>query len=272
MKARNIEIEFHAFEYAAVTRGSGKHRHTYIEHRDIIKQIASLWSCAEGETLGPCSKEFPFELTIPENALRSLYTPFDFMLPEYARDIGIRRTIRDYPYTGTIRYRLKVKLDKPMAIDPKDKTFLDVLPLPVQGIEKTWQEYEEIAPSGETGIFASILGNTFTPGERIQGTFKVVRDSTVDIRSISATLRFKYSYTAKRRTDMFKQRIDYHSWPDNPGAREMSFDISLIVPEGIPFSVDGHLVKIAWELDIKLDLPMKRDKHLRIPITIGPKG
>ena len=273
MDARSIEIDFHAFEYASVSRGSGKHRRTYVERREIAHQKSSLWSCGDEEkTIGPCSESFPFVFSLPNDATPSLYTPFDYPLPIDARERGIKRMIKHYSYSGKITYRLKVKLDKPWAIDPKDKTLIDVLPLPVPEHEKTWLEHESIVPSGEIGIFGSVLGSMFAPGDVIQGKFKILKMEGLEIRSITVSLRFRYSYTAMGHTDTFLQRVDYLTWPDVPGVREILGDFSFIVPQGCPFSVPGTLVRLQWELDIKVDRPMRRDNHLCIPITIGPRG
>ncbi|HME51510.1 MAG TPA: arrestin family protein [Candidatus Lokiarchaeia archaeon] len=271
IKARKIEIVFDAFEHAVVVRGSGKHRHVYIEDHFITRDLKELWLPGGEQCIGPCSEQFPFEFTIPSNATPSLYTPFQFPLPQEAFAKGIKVEIKYYPYAGTINYRLKAKLDKPFAIDPKDKKLFVVLPLPVSQNQPGNQAFEVTTPSGKLYLFVKVNDNLVSPGDSIQGSVHLTRAPGLKIRGLIVSLRYVYSYTARGHTDVFKQDMDTIAFADIQDRTELDEEFKFGVPPSGPFTVPGQLVKMSWEVDVKVDVPWKIDTHLHVPITVSPR-
>jgi len=266
LKARKVEIQFDGFEHAAITRGSGKSRHTYIEDHNFAHEVKELWQPASE----PCNEQFPFEFTVPLGALPSLYTPFNYPLPPEAIVKGIKKTINVYAYTGTIRYQLKAKLDEPLAIDLKDKIFFHVPPVPMKRDQPKSIIQEIGTPSGKIHMLVTVNDDFLSPGDLIQGNLRLQKAIDVKTRNLIISLRYIYSYTAQGQTDTFVQDVDRLIFADVQDQEDIDREFRFVVPSSGPYTILGKIVKMEWEVDVKLDLPMKIDTHARVPVIVTP--
>ena len=188
-------------------------------------------------------KEFPFKFYIPRRSPPSLYA-INFSRSEKARALGIKYKLNNIPYTGKIKYILKAYVDKPMAINPKDKVFLDVLPPPIKGHKKRLVEYPNIMLPGGIEITTSTSGKKFAPGDLVKGQFRAVFPPNSKVRDVTASLCFNYNYTAQGRTNECNQAVDRITWLKKPELDEMIEEFEFVVPDNCPFSVNGKYVRI----------------------------
>lgn len=270
LKARKFEIQFDGFEHAAVTRGSGKSRHTYIEDHNFAYDVKELWQPASEPCIGPCHEQVPFEFTVPLGALPSLYTPFSYPLPPEAISKGINKTINIYAYTGTINYQLKAKLDEPFAIDLKDKIFFRVPSVPLKRDQPKSTTQEAGTSSGKTHMLVTVNKDIFSPGDLIQGYLRLQKAIDVKARNLIISLRYIYSYTAQGNTDFFVQDVDRLIFADIQDQDDINTEFRFVIPISGPYTILGKIVKMTWEVDAKLDLPWKKDIHVRVPVIVTP--
>ncbi len=269
VKARGIFISFEGREHAYVTRGSGKHRHTYIQNVMIVQDTISAWS-PEGEgMIGPCNEQYPFEFRIPDDAMPTLESPFEYTISGAALSKNIGHTVPS-ALNGYIRYMIHAKVDRPLAIDIKAKQFITVTIPPRGSVSLQPVTFASSDPGEQFRIDIAIDRNIVSPGETVSGNFLFQRNPQCQVRALDAILKFDVSITAQGHTDVYKQIADVVRFPVEIGTEgfERSFSLGSF-PVG-PISVPGHIVKLEWMVEVKVDLPGKIDKHVYVPVWVMP--
>ncbi len=269
IKARGIYVSFEGREHTAVTRGSGKNSHTYIQNVMIAQETLNVCSPGESATIGPCNDQYPFEFRIPADAMPTLDSPFEYYIPGEAISKGIGHTVRSQ-LNGYIRYMVSAKVDRPFAIDIKAKQFVLVKIPPrgdvsIQPVSFTSNDdYERLR------VDITVAKNVYSPGEIVAGNFVFQRNPQKAVRAVEVILKFKVSITAHGYTDTYMQLADMIRFPVEPGTEGMQQSFALATFPGGPISIPGKIVKLEWIIEVKVDLPGKIDKHVYVPVWIIP--
>ncbi len=272
MKTRGIFLYFTGLEEATVVRGSGKSRTTYHEKHFLANEERQLWTQeADGpnpDHIGPCQETFSFEFQIPEGTHPSLGHPWPYPNPARVMEKQLPSRINHMGQGGIIRWYVKAKVDRPLAIDPKDKFFFQVLS-PAQSVPPTKEHTANNAHKPQKPqIVVQVDKVAYGPGEWVSGTVKFDNQTTKEIREAVVDLEYVYSYTARGHTDKFAQPVDRLEITENIFEQEWNFKLRL--PDGGPPTIAGRLVQVMWQIDVKLDVVHARDSHVRVPITVYP--
>ncbi|MHA1684040.1 MAG: sporulation protein [Promethearchaeota archaeon] len=271
-KIRDINIVFGGKEFARVTRNSGNEKEIYTRGKVITIKWKTIFKSRNPDEKSTMHSEIPFSFTIPWNAPPSVEAPFLFTLPEDGRKIGVHHQIRSKK-SGWIRYELKAIVNIHHGLNPKKKTTIRVVPLPiVAGFQSPAASHQQL-PSGMVSVTLAVDENEVSPGSVIRGEiFLNKKTPSVKIRSLEVSLKFHYFYTANY-TDLFKQTVDRVVFKEMkklfPGS-ENSCEFKLRVPPDVPFTTRGLIVQLLWFVDVKVSIPMKKPWHLVIPVDVLP--
>ncbi len=269
IKARGIYVSFEGREHTAVTRGSGKNSHTYIQNVMIVQDTITAWSPGADGLVGPCDVQYPIEFKLPADAMPTLDSPFDYYLPEEARSKGIGRTVPSQ-LNGYIRYMIHAKVDRPFAIDIKAKQFILVKIPPRGDVSIQPVSFSSHDDSEQLYVDITVNRNLYSPGDLVTGAIMFQRNPQKAVRALEVMLRFSVSITAQGRTDVYKQLTDAIRFSIEPGTEGIQHTFALNTIPGGPISVPGHIVKLEWIVELKVDLPGKIDKHVYVPVWIIP--
>ncbi len=250
MRARKVLLSFEGKEHVLIVVGSGKHRQVFTEDNYIINEKIDVWTPTNGEILGPCNELFPFEFELPPNALPTVKA-------------------QGSPING-IAYEIKAKIDRPRALDRRVNCILRVLrpPMerfPTEAIVQTLPE-----PKGKIQVEVYVEKTAYVPGEQVVGRVRFTQDPLVKVRAVEISLQFIEHYRAQGRTFPFpyisgqlRNEVDplteFYEWP-----------FAFTSFGGDFYSVDGKLVTHEWVVDVKVDLPLKRDPHVVVPLLFLP--
>nr|MDO8086778.1 hypothetical protein [Candidatus Sigynarchaeum springense] len=269
IKVRGIYVSFEGREHAAVTRGSGKNRHTYIQNVMIVQDTINVCSPGEDGTVGPCDVQYPFDFRIPVAAMPTLDSPFEYNLSGEALSKGIGHTVPSR-LNGYIRYMIHAKVDRPFAIDINAKQFVSVKIPPRSDVSIQPVSFTSHDDREQLRVDITINKNIYAPGEVVTGEAMFQRNPQKAVRAVEVILKFLVSITAQGRTDVYKQFADDIRFPVEPGTESMQGVFSLATFTGGPISVPGHIVKLEWIVEVKVDLPGKIDKHVYVPVWVIP--
>ncbi len=250
LRAREVVLSFVGREHTRVVRGSGKNRHVYLEDFFIVQEVVSLWAASPNGYLGPSNEMFPFEFQIPVDALPS--------------------TIVKSNDADTIAYEVKAKIDRPLAFDPNVTAEIHVdLPViesyPTTPLMDTFQD-----PQGRDRLEVSVAKNVFTPGETVSGIVKFKRTPELKARAVECSLFYTESATAHGHTDNYPYIIGRHRWDLDPSGEYYEFQFNFPTNPSGDFSVEGRIIRCSWIIDVKVDLPLKRDQHVQVPLLFLP--
>jgi sporulation-control protein spo0M len=260
IKARKVEVTLEGTE--SLIDGSS-------ERRSIPVPVTSAiaWASSKAESLGPGTKTYPFELALPETLRPSRSVSFDYTIPAHAAENGITSTIPS-SMNLAMQYHLKAKIDVPRAIDPKANILLQVNPLSKK-VSPMNIGSRLMIDEGNIYVEANVDKNIFTPGDKITGRVMVTKDLPERLRAIDVILKFVITGSPNKGaepTKAMEQVCDFVSFPFSPDEThfESTFELESF-PDG-PISVYGDCFKIMWLVDVKVDLPLKVDQHVRIPL------
>ncbi len=250
VKARRVELAFVGKEHAKVVRGSGKNRHVYIEERVIVATAVDVWVASPGGELGPCNEVFPFEFQIPGQALPSMV---------------VKNNLED-----TISYEIKAKIDRPHAFDVNANVAIQVIPIPIEtypamAVVESFQD-----PRGRDYIEVSIDKNVFIPGEQVSGRVKFKKDPMMKARAVECAMLFTESATAQDHTDTYPVILGNFREELDPSAEYYEWPFNFQTPQSWDFTLEGILIRRIWMVDVKVDLPLKKDQHVIVPLLFLP--
>ncbi len=264
MKARKVEITFIGMEQAQNT--SGRRRVT--EEHTIVVNRKTLWSASTDNLLPPTDVKYPFEFPIPLDALPSVNNEFIPLLPSSAIAKGIKRGIL-YRLPGKIEYLLSARIDKTL-FSQEATVPVYILAIPQSGIKVKSLGYKLRDNSQRLQVSARVISNVFKPGDTIEGRIELKKHPMEIVRLIEASLYFAFHFKTYGKTTSFKQVTDIIRFPVAAMADYCSWEFKLASFINAPYSVSGSVVKIDWFIDVKVDLPHKRDKHIPIPLIANP--
>lgn len=262
IKVRSLEIEFYGRFYAEiqVTRSSGKN--TYTETIIDVENIFRERVFIEGEKQGgtdwnmwePGNYEFTEEFQLPENIPPSF--PFDEFELNKAK--------------GRVEYGVEVKLDKVHALDPHQKVhfFVDNLTYITSNLNFSETEYINTVDSKKPSIKINLDKAQYRAGDTINGTIAFDKQGeTGSIRNVSLSLRnvvsrYVYSYSPVE-SDYYKEVI-------NLGNEErFKAPFTFKIPDYAIPCIHSRVLIIYWEIHVKVDIALRYDVNLRIPILLG---
>ncbi len=92
-------------------------------------------------------------------------------------------------------------------------------------------------------------------------------DSRQPVRAVRVSLR----YTTEGRGDTDERTVAECELPvDEYGRTETTFEFT--VPVRGPISYDGRLIRVLWFVDAQVDVRLRRDPTVHIPVLVIPSG
>ncbi len=247
IRARKVQLAFVGKEHTRVTRGSGDDEQVYTEDNIIVKDVVDVWTATQGGYLGPCNEIYPFEFQLPEKALLSI----------------VAKNSRE----NYIAYEIKAKIDRPHTLDNNAESSFPVMyPLinnvPTKAVVKTFH-----APTGRMHLEVSVDKNVYIPGETVSGRVKFKKDPSMNARAVECAVLLIESMTAEGVTDSTSYAEGRIHWDIDPSGEYYEWPFSIPTQKGGNYSVPGKLLKRQWVVDVKVDLPLKRDPHVEVPLS-----
>ncbi len=261
MRARKVQITFEGKEYTRVERfgriagmdiphakSLEPHVRVYKEEECIVLETINVWVAPKENYLGPCNEQFPFEFHLPEHALPSVITRGE----------------------NGISYEIKAAIDRPRALDPKAYQAVQVFPrayetYPTEPIKRSREDFE-----GKMQLIVSVAKDVFVPGERVTGKVVFRQDPSLQVQSVDIGLVCTGSFTAEGVTDTFEDMGEVIHCEINPSVQwyEWPFDIKTL--EGAKFSLHGKLIQRSWKVEVRVNLPRKKNKIVDVPLLFVP--
>jgi hypothetical protein len=251
--ASKIEIVFEGQEIASIFDESAAPDADPVEESIPLWQEARvLWTPVVSDTFGPAKLPVSFNFPIPEHLSPSLDVP-----PQLDLASGT---------FGRIEYRLVIRVQVedlrtvigqiPIKIDPFPLPSMASLPMPF------------ITQSQGVGVNGMIEGSIFAPGNTISGNV-MVEVPKAKTKGMEVALQFRYSFTAKGQYRDFTHVVskDQELLAEVSGA---PWQFELLVPNEAQWPVQGHLVRLWYEIDFKVFLPKKQESHVSFPILLSP--
>jgi len=282
-KIRNITAQFHAAEraeadYTVTTTDSDgdtkTETRTAVDYHDIVKQdyilegdaplgclagmadsFAALVGAGRGLKLDAGQHEYSVQFTIPENAPPSLDGK-----------------------KCRIFYDLSLRIDRPLARDPRKTHRFEVAPTieQLQG-EPVVAYYPDENGRGfwdrtfgkDAQLTLALQNDVCTPGDKILALFQAETDSPIKIKSATARLLCIESTRADGHTDSYS----YQTEPVTIAAAQEihgGFSTELVIDaESIgPPTTTAHNFDVKWFLEVNLDVPWAKDPSIRAPIRM----
>ncbi len=270
---RGIRLVLKGYEEASWREGSGKTRHTHSETRSFFDEEITLegrprlgfgelladsfkgvFSKDNYEVLHPGTYRYPFSYVLPPN------------LPgEYESAVTNSR----------IYYGIKAHVDLPLKFDLKAEKRLSVCePIPATAQEVTRQLTKNFLFDSAAEIEAAVHleRDTFWLGEDIVGQLEVMnRAPGKEIRAVTLTLRQLETACADGRTHEGQNEITRFTFDQCrfPVKERTTMELKLPIPSDLyPTIESGSLVKVGYELQIRLDIPWAVDAKLSVPIKL----
>ena len=214
--------------------------------------IKGLFSKDHYDILEAGTYEYPFTYQLPPNL------PADFESGESSR----------------IAYELKGYVDIPLKIDISAKAKLTV-----------YESYDASAicpvsadnsksfamDSGNVELKVELDRNMFLPGESVRGTIGVVNESGKHVDAIQVDLNRVIELKAE---DIIASQTNVTSLtampsPGVPRGRPNEIPFEVTLPTDLYNSVEtSELVKVRYDLQVRLDIPWAIDLETHVPITI----
>ena len=259
-KIRSLEIEFFGKFYSEiqVTRGSGKTRHTetIIDQQYIFREIVEI---AEETVKGwsiwqPDNYDFTEEFQLPKNLVPSF--PFDLLAQKRAK--------------GRVEYGVRVKLDRVRALDDNKLVHFLVENPEFVALDVDCSKIGKIEDlrGDKPEIKVELDKARYRPGDTLSGVVEFNKQGeTGRVRKVIVQLRnFVSRYVrhyAPRIRDFYRDVEELGS-DDN-----FKIPFSFTIPEGAMPSVNTRVLRILWEIHVKVDIAWRRDVHLHVPILLG---
>ncbi len=260
MRARKVQITFEGKEHTHVVRPGTlnfmrrrafeRYTEVYEEEYVIVVNTINVWEAPKGSLFGPCNERFPFEFQIPERALPSVITSSD--------------------NENGISYEIKAKIDRPRSID--SKAYCEVLVLPqayetysTDAIERSREDFD-----GKLLLLVHVDKGVYVPGENVTGKVVFRQEPSLQVQSVDISVVCTGSFTAEGVADAFRDEADAVHCEVDPLQRSYEWPFDLETPKGGRFSLHGQLIKRLWEVEVKVNLPRKKNKSVDVPLSFVP--
>jgi hypothetical protein len=272
---RGIRLTFKGYEKASWREGGGKHRHTHSQTNVFFDEEVTLYGKPRlglGELIadsfsGVFSKE-NYELL----RAGSYQYPFSYVLPT--------RLPGDYESAFTnscIYYGLKAQMDLPLKFDLKAELPLTIYE-PIASTQPqpiTLRNSKEFLLDSDSVIEVAVHldRDKFQVGETLECKLEVMnRAPRKEIRAVTLALRQVETLLAQGRTHQSQAEINSVSFPDCrfPLKDRTVVPLGYSIPEDLyPTICCAELVKLNYELLIRLDIPWAVDAKLAVPLTLS---
>lgn len=234
----SAHITLEGREHTSVTKQVGKHTYTYTEEYFHMNDRIDL---IEPGLMQTGNMRVPFSFKIPE----SVPSSYD----------GER---------GELEYTLKAKIEVSWARDPKDEVLLKVIETPKQ-IDPRSIVTSEI-DDGISILDVELENNEVCLGQPLKLRYRVDRD--VNMRGVRIDLLSTEHAVAEGNKSALHQMLYSNLVENNQIIRGSWMDhVIETIPEW-PVSYEGPLLTIAPTLKVVIDIPMRFDKQVEIPIVI----
>ncbi len=271
---RGIRLMLQGYEHASWREGSGKHRHTHSETRSFFDEEITLQGRPRlglGELLADSFKGV-FSKDAYEVLRAGNYTyPFIYVLPPNLPG--------DYESSLTdsrIRYGVKAQVDLPLKFDLKAEQLLAVRePGDVAAVQALTERRTKKFLFDPDSLFEAevhLERDTFQPGEVLHCQLKVMnRAPNKEVRAVTLILRqletaFADGHTHTGETEITRARFDECRFPFQQCTTAA---LDLVIPDDLyPTIARATLVKVGYELDVRLDIPWAVDAKLSVPIKL----
>ncbi len=250
LRARKVQLTFVGKEHTIVVRGSGKHRQVYAEDNVIVQHVVDVWTSTQDGYLGPCNEMFPFEFQLPANALPSF--------------------IAKLSQSNKIMYEIKAKIDRPRALDPNVNGIIHVVYPPIDNYPAKAVVETLSARMEKMHLEVSVEKNVFIPGETVTGKVKFTKDPLIKVRAVECALLFVERMTAQGHTDSYPYSVSGLRWEIDPSGEYYEWPFSFPTHPSSDYSIHGKIMQRLWMVDVKVDLPLKRDEHMEVPLIFLP--
>ena len=231
-------ISFEGREHTTVTKQVGKQTYTYTEehfHASERMDIMEPGSMQSGDI------RVPFSFKIPDNVPSS----YD----------GNR---------GEIEYTLNAKIEVSWARDPKDEVLLCVRSA---GVINPQSERASEMDDGVSVLDVELENNEVCLGDPIRLMYRVDRDIKmrgVRIDFIATELAIAQGNKSKRHQELHSQFIE-----EAQIHRGSWIDAEIPTNSDMPVSYEGPLITVIPTLKVVIDVALRFDKQVKIPIVAG---
>lgn len=271
---RGIRLMFKGYEKASWREGGGKHRHTHSQTNVFFDEQVTLYGKPRlglGELIadsfnGVFSKD-NYELL----RAGSYAYPFNYVLPA--------RLPADYESAFTnscISYGLTAQVDLPLKFDLKAE-----LPLTIHEPNASDPAQPITLRSSKKFLFDSdsviemtvhVEKEKFQAGETLECQLEVInRAPRKEIRAVTLALRQIETLVAQGRTHQSQADVNSVTFPDCrfPLKDKAVVPLRYPIPEDLyPTISCAELVKLDYELLVRLDIPWAVDAKLTVPLTL----
>ncbi len=231
-------ICFEGREHTIVTKQVGKHTYTYTEEHFHTQERVDLM---EPGTMQSVDRRVPFSFKIPENVPSSY-------------DGG----------RGEIEYTLKAKIEVSWARDPKDEVLLHVSNLSKAANPQS--VFSSEMDDGVSVLDVELENNEICLGEPIRLKYRVDRD--VKMRGVRIEFIATELAVADGNKSTLHQKL-YSSFTDEIElVRGSWMNEEIPTHTGMPVSYEGPLITVAPAVKVVLDIALRFDKQLEIPIGV----
>lgn len=107
-----------------------------------------------------------------------------------------------------------------------------------------------------------------SPGERLAGELILTPPEAVNTRSIAIALSWHTEGRGTRFEATVTESVIHQG--ELRARLPTTFPFAFEVPNE-PWSYAGHYVSIVWEIVVHFDLPVRRDRRLRLPLVVHPR-
>jgi hypothetical protein len=236
-------MEFRGWEYSRVTRGSGDSERTYSATHDIYRHEGELTNAKEFY-MG--QHRLPFNFTLPEG-----------LAPSYNGS------------HGWIRHTVEAKIEVSWARDPRDSVEISI-PMLVSGIvpesefrEATIEHDEEWLLRLQTPNDVINLGDRFT--------FKLVVSKKTKVNGIRVEIVHREYVAPEGEKETTDKAMNWWTIKGEELPRDVWLDVWLDTHPSWPAPFQSELIRNEYWLKVKLDIPLRIDKSIEIPLKAWPK-
>ncbi len=271
---RGIRLMLRGYEQSSWREGSGKTRHTHSQTRTFFDEEITLHGRPRlkfGELLADSFKGAFSKESYESLPAGNYCYPFSYQLPaELPGDY-------ESSVTGSgIHYGVKAQVDLPLKFDLKaeQRLYIQEPAGAAATQEVTGRETKKFLFDSDSQIEAAVHleKNTFQPGEALHCQLEVMnRAPNKEVRAATLRLRqletaFADGRTHQGETEIARARFDDCRFPFQ---QCQTADLELPIPEDVyPSIAKATLVKVDYELEVKLDIPWAIDLKVSVPIKL----
>ncbi|MFW9808528.1 MAG: arrestin C-terminal domain-containing protein, partial [Candidatus Thorarchaeota archaeon] len=166
---------------------------------------------------------------------------------------------------GWIQYSLEAVVERSLAIDPKEKVFLDFRQAMIKPSPISQRDFAE--KDGYSVLDVEMEDTIFCIGDSIPLRFRVAHD--VKIREVRAALISNEFVIAQGHKRSSKRTLVKKKLDDDFVQRDRWMDVTLETDESMQSTFDRPIIRNTIFVKVTLNIPWARDKIVEIPITLG---